>query len=134
MDDKIVKIETYYAKKGPFQKGIQMLRKLASSTELDETLKWGVPVYTFQNKNVLGIIAFSSYFGLWFYNGSFLKDPHKVLENAQEGENNSHEALEIQVGGGDQSGKNTCLYKGGHCKPKTGTHPCCAKEQRNRPS
>ncbi len=85
MDDKIVKIETYYAKKGPFQKGIQMLRKLASSTELDETLKWGVPVYTFQNKNVLGIIAFSSYFGLWFYNGSFLKDPHKVLENAQEG-------------------------------------------------
>jgi uncharacterized protein YdeI (YjbR/CyaY-like superfamily) len=85
MGDKIVKIETYYANKGPFQKGIQMLRKLALSTELYETLKWGVPVYTFQNKNVLGIIAFSSYFGLWFYNGCFLKDPHKVLENAQEG-------------------------------------------------
>jgi len=85
MSDTSVKIESYYAKKSPFQKGIQLLRKLALSTELEETLKWGAPVYTLQNKNVLGIMDFKSHFGLWFFNGHFLKDPYKVLENAQEG-------------------------------------------------
>ena len=61
------------------------MRKLALKTELLETYKWGVPVYTIDNKNVLGILAFKHHFGIWFYNGAYLKDPKKVLENAQEG-------------------------------------------------
>lgn len=30
-------------------------------------------------------MAFKNHFGLWFFNGVFLSDPKKVLENAQEG-------------------------------------------------
>jgi uncharacterized protein YdeI (YjbR/CyaY-like superfamily) len=79
------KIEAYFAKEQPFKEGIQLLRELALKTELNETYKWGIPVYTIDNKNVLGILAFKHHFGIWFYNGVFLKDPKKVLENAQEG-------------------------------------------------
>jgi uncharacterized protein YdeI (YjbR/CyaY-like superfamily) len=85
MADAAAKLEAYYAKEGPFKEGIAKLRELALQTDFEETLKWGAPVYTINNKNVLGIIAFKSYFGLWFYNGCYLKDPEKMLENAQEG-------------------------------------------------
>ena len=79
------KLEAYYAKEDPFKAGIALLREIALQTELQETLKWGAPVYTIDGKNVLGIIRFKKHFGLWFYNGVFLSDPKKVLGNAQEG-------------------------------------------------
>jgi uncharacterized protein YdeI (YjbR/CyaY-like superfamily) len=62
-----------------------VLRDLIRSTELTETVKWGIPVYTITNKNVVGMAAFKSYIGLWFYNGSFLKDEAGILINATEG-------------------------------------------------
>ena len=79
------KADDYFEKEHPYQIGIKLLREIALSTELEETVKWGAPVYTIQNKNVLGIMAFKSHFGLWFFNGVFLSDPENVLENAQEG-------------------------------------------------
>ncbi|NKI26257.1 hypothetical protein HCG49_06755 [Arenibacter sp. 6A1] len=79
------KIESYYEKEHPFTEGIALLREIVLKTELEESFKWSCPVYTLDKKNVLGIIAFKSYFGIWFYNGVFLSDPVKVLENAQEG-------------------------------------------------
>ena len=79
------KDRTYFAKTQPIREGIGLLRELALKTDLIETYKWGIPVYTIDNKNVLGILAFKHHFGIWFYNGVFLKDPDKVLENAQEG-------------------------------------------------
>ncbi|MBT8264867.1 MAG: hypothetical protein HKN52_07520 [Eudoraea sp.] len=78
-------LDSYYQKEHPFREGLQFLRSLALQTELQETMKWNSPVYTIDNKNVLGIMAFKSYFGLWFFHGVFLKDPEKVLENAQDG-------------------------------------------------
>jgi uncharacterized protein YdeI (YjbR/CyaY-like superfamily) len=80
-----VKIEAYYAREGSFKEGLNRLRALALQTELKEELKWGAPVYTLGGKNVFGITAFKSHFGIWFFNGCYLKDPGNVLENAQEG-------------------------------------------------
>jgi uncharacterized protein YdeI (YjbR/CyaY-like superfamily) len=79
------KIEAFYAREHPFKQGLAMLREIAHKTELEESLKWGAPVYMVDGKNVLGIMAFKSHFGLWFFNGVFLEDPKKVLQNAQEG-------------------------------------------------
>jgi uncharacterized protein YdeI (YjbR/CyaY-like superfamily) len=62
-----------------------VLRELIHSTELVETLKWGIPVYTINHKNVVGIASFKSYTGLWFYQGAFLTDKAQVLTNASEG-------------------------------------------------
>lgn len=83
------KIEAYYSKDQKFREGIARLREIALQTQLAETLKWGSPVYTIDNKNVLGIMAFKSYFGLWFFNGVFLSDTKGVLENAREGKTKS---------------------------------------------
>ncbi|WP_297692622.1 DUF1801 domain-containing protein [uncultured Eudoraea sp.] len=83
------KIEAYYSKTQKFKEGIAQLREIVLKTELVETLKWGSPVYTINNKNVLGILAFKNHFGLWFFNGVFLSDPKGVLVNAQEGKTKS---------------------------------------------
>jgi uncharacterized protein YdeI (YjbR/CyaY-like superfamily) len=61
------------------------LRHLVSSTELSETIKWGMPVFTYEGKNVLGFAGMKNHFAVWFYNGVFLSDPDQVLINAQEG-------------------------------------------------
>ena len=58
---------------------------LTSMDGLVEEVKWGAPCYTVDGKNVVGIGAFKSYFGLWFHQGVFLKDKDNVLLNCQEG-------------------------------------------------
>lgn len=69
----------------PWEEEMTLLRELALSCGLEEGIKWGIPVYMQEGKNVLGLGAFKSYVGIWFYQGVFLKDPNKVLINAQEG-------------------------------------------------
>ena len=64
---------------------LDLLKEIIAQTELVETTKWGAPVYVLNNKNVIGIGGFKSYFGIWFFNGVFLKDQNNVLVNAQEG-------------------------------------------------
>lgn len=68
-----------------WNKELVLLRKILQSTGMEETIKWGFPVYTFEGKNIVGLGSFKSYVGLWFYQGVFLKDKHKKLQNAQEG-------------------------------------------------
>lgn len=63
----------------------QKLREIMLATGLEETIKWGGPVYTLDGKNVVGIGGFKGYFGLWFFQGALLADPAKRLVNAQEG-------------------------------------------------
>lgn len=65
--------------------GILTLRAELTKTELVEQIKWGIPCYTINKKNVVALSGFKSHFGLWFYQGAFLSDPAKVLVNAQEG-------------------------------------------------
>lgn len=76
--------DEFLAAQTEWQAGLKQLRSLLLATELEETIKWGIPVYTIKSKNVVGLSAFKEYFGLWFYQGVFLEDPAKVLINAQE--------------------------------------------------
>lgn len=63
---------------------LEILKSIINKTQLVETIKWGAPIYTHNNKNVIGIGGFKSYFGIWFFNGVFLKDEKKLLINANE--------------------------------------------------
>ncbi len=81
---KVGSVDEYIEVHSHFGKGLAILRDIINSTELEETLKWGAPVYTLNGKNVLGIGAFKNHFGIWFFNGVFLKDEKKLLVNAQE--------------------------------------------------
>ncbi len=62
---------------------LNRLCEILRATRLEETVKWGGPVYTYQGKNVVGVGGFKSYFGLWFYQGVSLSDPARILVNAQ---------------------------------------------------
>ena len=68
-----------------FSSELKTLRKIILSTGLEETIKWGGPVYTYEGKNVVGIAGFKEHFGLWFFQGGLLADKHEKLMNAQEG-------------------------------------------------
>jgi len=83
--EKSEKVARYYAEEHHFSSAIQQLREIALKTGLDETFKWMFPTYTLDGKNVIAICKFKKHFGIWFFNGVFLKDEKQVLENAQEG-------------------------------------------------
>lgn len=83
--NKINSIEEYIALSGEWKESLSLLRELFATTRLEENIKWGMPVYTLNNKNVAGFSAFRSWCGIWFYQGVFLKDEEGVLINAQEG-------------------------------------------------
>ena len=76
--------ENKWNKTNQWENEIEQLHAIIRKTSLVETTKWGGSVYTYQNKNVIGIGGFKSYFGIWFYNGVFLKDEKKLLINANE--------------------------------------------------
>lgn len=78
-------VDDFIAGQDKWKAPLMKFREIILATELEETIKWGSPVYTLKGKHVAGMGAFKSYVGIWFFQGVFLKDPHKKLVNAQEG-------------------------------------------------
>ena len=64
---------------------LNTLRDVLIGSELDESVKWGMPTYSLAGKNVVSIGAFKNHVTLWFFNGALLKDKASVLSNAQDG-------------------------------------------------
>ncbi len=58
---------------------LRELRRIALGSGLTEELKWGVPCYTFKNKNVAIVSALKDFASLSFFKGVLLKDPYKLL-------------------------------------------------------
>lgn len=77
-------VEEFLSGVGEWEKELTALRTIALETGLDETVKWGQPTYTHNGKNIIGIGAFKSYVGIWFFQGALLEDSKKKLINAQE--------------------------------------------------
>ncbi len=55
------------------------LRKIVINTGLTETIKWGVPVYTHQNKNILMLGCLKAYAFISFFKGSLLNNTNNLL-------------------------------------------------------
>ncbi|MFK7780889.1 YdeI family protein [Psychroserpens sp.] len=81
---KIYTVEEYIETNSHFNDALVLLREIINTTELNESVKWSAPVYDLNGKNVVGLGAFKNHFGIWFFNGVFLKDEQKLLVNAQE--------------------------------------------------
>ena len=66
---------------------LRILRSIVLDCGLTEELKWGVPCYTFQGKNVLLVSALKEYAALSFFKGVLLRDTNGMLtapgENSQ---------------------------------------------------
>ena len=74
----------FYFNKGKWQIEVQHLRIVLHDTQeigyqLVENLKWGVPCYTFQDRNIVLIHVFKEYCALLFFKGVLLKDPKGIL-------------------------------------------------------
>ncbi len=67
-----------------WDKELKLLRKLVLSCGLTEELKWKVPCYTLDGKNVLIVSAFKEYASISFFKGALLADPHGILSQAGE--------------------------------------------------
>ncbi|MCF8237396.1 MAG: DUF1801 domain-containing protein [Saprospiraceae bacterium] len=78
-------VDEFFAKPSPYAKQLAELRQIMLDAGMEETLKWGSPVYVAHGKNIAGISAFKSYVGIWFFQGALLSDVKGVLMNAQEG-------------------------------------------------
>jgi uncharacterized protein YdeI (YjbR/CyaY-like superfamily) len=62
-----------------WQEELVRLRHIVLECGLTEEVKWGVPCYTFEGKNVVVVSAFKEYACLSFFKGVLLKDTHHLL-------------------------------------------------------
>jgi uncharacterized protein YdeI (YjbR/CyaY-like superfamily) len=82
-------VDLFLSKAKKWQGEFERLRMIILSCGLTEELKWGVPCYTFQNRNIVLMHGFKEYCALLFFKGALLQDAHGVLvkqtENVQVG-------------------------------------------------
>lgn len=62
-----------------WQAELAQLRKIALASGLTEEIKWGVPCYTLDGKNIFLLSALKSYSVMSFFKGALMQDPHGVL-------------------------------------------------------
>lgn len=65
-----------------WQKEVSLLRTVLLECELEETLKWGKPCYSYNSQNIVIIQAFKEHCDIGFFNGALLKDKNKLLVKA----------------------------------------------------
>jgi uncharacterized protein YdeI (YjbR/CyaY-like superfamily) len=72
-----------------WQEELQTMRNLLLSSGLEEELKWGVPCYTLNGKNVAIISALKEYCAIGFFKGVLLTDPKNMLSSPGENSQSS---------------------------------------------
>ena len=81
------KVDFYFTKAKNWQEEIEQLRLIVLDSGLTEELKWGVPCYAVEKKNIVLIHVFKEYCALLFFKGALLKDTDGMLiqqtENVQ---------------------------------------------------
>ena len=87
MNNKNPKVDWYFIKSEKWKKELEQLRIIVLDNGLTEELKWGVPCYTFDKKNIVLIHTFKDYCALLFFKGALLQDKKNILiqqtENVQ---------------------------------------------------
>ena len=81
------KVDFFFTKANQWQTEYKKLRTIILDCPLNEDLKWGVPCYTFEKKNIVLIHGFKEYCAILFVKGALLKDAKGILiqqtENVQ---------------------------------------------------
>lgn len=63
----------------PWASVLVVLRRLLLQCGLQETVKWGVPCYMWEGKNVALLGAFKNYCAIHFFKGALLRDEQALL-------------------------------------------------------
>jgi uncharacterized protein YdeI (YjbR/CyaY-like superfamily) len=81
------KVDFFFDKAKQWKEEFGILRRIILDCGLTEELKWGVPCYTFEKKNIVLIHGFKEYCAILFVKGALLKDTEGILiqqtENVQ---------------------------------------------------
>ena len=72
-------VDFYFDKNKKWKEELKQLRKIILKNKLSEELKWGVPCYTFEQRNIVLLHAFKEYCAILFHKGVLLKDPKGIL-------------------------------------------------------
>ena len=78
-NEKNPKVDAFLIEEEKWRKEFEALRAIVLDCPLAEELKWGVPCYTYQNKNVVLMHGFKEYCALLFIKGSLLRDADGLL-------------------------------------------------------
>jgi uncharacterized protein YdeI (YjbR/CyaY-like superfamily) len=73
------KVDAYLSRARRWQEEFEKLRTIILACGLTEELKWGVPCYTFEKKNIVLIHGFKEYCALLFFKGALLNDAEGIL-------------------------------------------------------
>src|SRR5512136_703108 len=73
------KVDFFFNKATQWQAEYKKLRKIMLDCGLTEELKWGVPCYTFEKRNIVLMHGFKEYCALLFVKGVLLKDARGIL-------------------------------------------------------
>ncbi|WP_066307073.1 YdeI family protein [Bacillus sp. FJAT-29814] len=127
------KVDEFLSTAKKWQEEFKRLRTIALGCDLTEELKWRLPCYTAESKNIVVIQGFKEYCALMFFKGALLKDPKDIL--SRPGENSQaqrqirftdvqeiagmepiikdyiYEAIEVEKAGLEVSLKTTAEYK-----------------------
>jgi len=81
------KVDAYLSRAKNWQEEFEKLRMIILDCQLTEELKWGVPCYRFEKRNIVLIHGFKEYCALLFVKGALLNDAKSILiqqtENVQ---------------------------------------------------
>ena len=81
------KVDFFFTKAKKWKEEFEKLRMIVLDCPVTEELKWGVPCYTFEKKNIVLMHGFKEYCALLFVKGALLKDAEGILitqtENTQ---------------------------------------------------
>lgn len=87
MNTKNPKVDAFLSREKKWTEEFKKLREIILDCNLTEELKWGVPCYTFEKKNIVLMHGFKDYCAILFPKGTLLKDPDNILiiqtENVQ---------------------------------------------------
>lgn len=73
------KVDAFINKEKKWSQEFKKLREIILDCDLMEDFKWGVPCYTFEEKNIVLIHGFKYYCAILFPKGVLLNDPEQIL-------------------------------------------------------
>jgi uncharacterized protein YdeI (YjbR/CyaY-like superfamily) len=81
------KVDEFMSRAEKWKESFEKLRTIVLGCQLTEEFKWGVPCYTFQDKNIVLLHGFKDYCAILFVKGLLLNDDKGILitqtENTQ---------------------------------------------------
>jgi uncharacterized protein YdeI (YjbR/CyaY-like superfamily) len=71
--------DAFFQRPQPWQQELLVLRNILQTEPLQESIKWGKPCYSWEDKNLVILQPFKNFLALGFFKGALLTDTHHML-------------------------------------------------------